>query len=104
MIVLPENIALPASISPTIHPKLHKSVCSRIPPYCQTVISGDLYHRVATNSVMVSSSPVFVVINLDSPKSHSFIVQSELIKMLAGLRSRCRIYDWCRKWRDWAIW
>ena len=58
-------------------------------------ISGDLYHRVATYSVMVDmlvgsllpeDARSFSVV-LANPKSHIFTMQFSLIKMLLGFKS-----------------
>lgn len=66
--------------------------------------SGALYHRVATPSVNTGAWELFAVKDLTNPKSHSFMLQFELMRIFEGFRSRWIILPECRYFRAFANW
>ena len=93
---LPGKTAFPKYISPRIQPTDHISTAF---VYFEepNKISGALYHRVATYSVMIGSWTdwLTVAIDLASPKSANLARQSESSKILDGFKSLWISYPEC---------
>jgi hypothetical protein len=72
MVIIPENIAFPATISPKIQPTLHISTAFEY-LWEPKSISGALYHLVATYSVRTGFSINLFVNYINIPSSFSDI-------------------------------
>jgi hypothetical protein len=85
----PGKMALPKYISPKIHPTDHISTAFVYLEEPKS-ISGALYQRVATYSVIIGSVTDWLTLAMDraNPKSASLARQSESNRMFEGLRSR----------------